>query len=189
MRVYLLCPDLIQQTDRCPTHILEINSRIDRQQILRKCAEDKKQVVAPIRRYPWNTRIDHDGCMVSQSRSESGTGTGRVNRRRHHLGRIDLANQVLKLEMRTPEKGFPDNISKRENEYTRLFRLCIHYTTIRFLRNCQTATVPLRKARRSRQSTSGARDPLHRFDSDVERSPDPPSAGSPRCSHTFDSPP
>src|SRR5712664_1304897 len=64
--------------------------------------------------------------MVSQSRRKRRTHSRGVDLWRQQLGRIDLANEVFELIVRAPKKRFPENISKRKNEHTRLFRLAVH---------------------------------------------------------------
>src|ERR1700678_624686 len=64
--------------------------------------------------------------MVTQSRRKAGSPTGRIDRGRQQFGRINLANEILELKVRTPEESLPENISKRKDEHARRAKLGLH---------------------------------------------------------------
>ena|SRR5215831_10139785 len=64
--------------------------------------------------------------MISQSCGKSRTHIGSVDLGRQQLSRINLANYVFELEVRTPKKSFAENVSKRKNENTWVARSSIH---------------------------------------------------------------
>ena len=57
--------------------------------------------------------------MVGQSRRETGTPAGRIKLGRQQLNKINLANEVLELKVRTPMRDLPGKIFLREKMSTR----------------------------------------------------------------------
>src|SRR5262245_58748640 len=68
--------------------------------------------------------------MVGQSRSKPQSSAGRVEGGRQQHRRVNLANHVFELIMRTSKKGFSEDVSKRKDEHTRFGTLGVHDTSL-----------------------------------------------------------
>src|ERR1700722_19030676 len=64
--------------------------------------------------------------MVGQSCRETGTPAGWIKLGRQQLNRINLANEVLELKVRTPIESRPEDISEGKDEHTRFVGPSVH---------------------------------------------------------------
>ncbi|XUM21790.1 hypothetical protein ACRAVF_31925 [Bradyrhizobium oligotrophicum S58] len=91
---------------------LQILDRVEHDQVLRKSADREQNVVLLLRLDPREPGIQQHGSVVAQPGGEARPSARRIEPGREQLGGVDLAEDVLELDVRTAIESFAEDVSE-----------------------------------------------------------------------------